>query len=123
MADVSLRVGGQCLEIAYSWEYEGKPQEGLLVIDGDPAKGRAEAAWTDSWHMANALMDCRGEARPDGSLNVMGHYGVEGHPDWGWRTEIVPKGDSFKYLMFNVSPEGEEEWAVETEFKRIEEKR
>ena len=53
-----------------------------------------------------------------GVINLMGHYSVPGHPDWGWRTEIVPGEESFKYLMFNISPEGEEDWAVETVFER-----
>lgn len=117
-ASVSLRVGGQCLEIAYTWEYEGKQQEGVIVLCGDDASDSITAVWTDSWHSANVLMTCKGTVADSGRVNVKGHYKVEGHPDWGWRTEIVPAGDSFKYLMFNVSPEGAEEWAAETEFTR-----
>lgn len=115
-ATVSLRVG--CIEIAYTWEYEGKPQEGLIFLcDGSAS---AKAFWTDTWHSANVLMTCTGDVAANGRVNVKGHYKVEGHPDWGWRTEIVPSGDTFKYLMFNVSPEGVEEWAAETEFTRLE---
>ena len=117
-ATVAIRAGHSCIDIAYTWEYEGKLQDGFIVIDGDLNSNAVKAAWTDSWHSANVLMDCDGLVDGNGSVNLKGNYKVEGHPDWGWRTEIVPNGDAFKYLMFNVSPEGHEEWAVEMEFKR-----
>ncbi len=117
-AKVHGRINGQCVEIAYTWEYEGQPQEGLLILNGDPKSDQITAWWTDSWHSANVLMSCKGTVRDDGHVNVMGHYSVPDHPDWGWRTEIIPDGDTFKYLMFNVSPKGEEDWAVETAFTR-----
>ncbi|CAN5585049.1 DUF1579 domain-containing protein [soil metagenome] len=117
-ANVRPRISGQCLEIAYAWEYEGQPQEGLLILSGDPKSDNVTASWTDSWHSKNVLMSCNGTVSEDGHVKLMGHYSVPDHPDWGWRTEIVPEGDTFKYLMFNVSPEGEEDWAVATVFSR-----
>lgn len=59
-----------------------------------------------------------GTVNDDGTVNVRGHYKVPDHPDWGWRTEIVPGGNSLKIVMYNVSPEGNEELAVETDFSR-----
>jgi Protein of unknown function (DUF1579) len=117
-ATVSTRAGETCLEIAYTWEFEGKPQDGFIVISGDANSDKANAVWTDSWHSANVLMNCCGAVSNGGGVNLKGFYKVEGHPDWGWRTEIVPDSDKFKYLMFNVTPEGHEEWAVEMEFTR-----
>ncbi len=118
-ATVHQRVGEQALEVAYTWEYEGKPHEGLLLINGSAASDTVRAFFTDSFHLANDLMQCDGATTPDGGINVKGFYTVPGHPEWGWRTEIIPGADSFKYIMYNVTPEGEEEWAVETEFTRI----
>jgi hypothetical protein len=118
-ASVRTRVDGQCLEIAYTWEYEGDAQEGLIVLSGNESSDSIKAFWTDSWHSKNVLMPCDGLVAANGSVNAKGFYGVPDHPDWGWRTEVVPAGDSFKYLMFNVSPEGVEEWAVEMEFTRV----
>lgn len=118
-ASISVRVNGQCLEITYNWEYDAEPQEGLIILAGDGKTDAIKAFWTDSWHSKNVLMPCDGIVSENGRVNVKGFYGVPDHPDWGWRTEIVPNGDSFKYLMFNVSPEGVEEWAVETVFTRI----
>ncbi|MGH9946130.1 MAG: DUF1579 family protein [Pyrinomonadaceae bacterium] len=117
-ASVRTRAGGTCIEIAYTWKFEGKPQEGLIIISDDA--GNVHAVWTDSWHSANVLMSCAGTTNAAGAANLKGFYKVDGHPDWGWRTEIIPSGDKFEYKMFNVTPEGEEEWAVEMEFSRLE---
>ena len=116
-AIVRQRAGGTCLEIEYDWVYKGSANNGFIVISCGK-NGEASAVWTDSWHSKHVLMNCEGATTGSGGVNLKGSYKVEGHPDWGWRTEIIPNGDSFKYLMFNVSPEGYEEWAVETEFRR-----
>lgn len=118
-ADIQFRALEQAIEIVYKWEYEGKPQEGVIMISTNKNSDQTTAVWTDSWHSANVLMVCIGTVSNEGTVNVKGSYSVPDHPDWGWRTEILPKGDTFKYLMFNVSPEGEETWAVETEFRKI----
>jgi hypothetical protein len=64
-------------------------------------------------------MLCNGTTRPDGGISVKGYYAVPDHPDWGWRTEIIPDGERFRYLMYNVTPEGAGELAVETDFVRV----
>lgn len=117
-AAVSLKSNGQFLGIEYTWSYNGEPQEGLLVIGSDAKSDATQVVWTDSWHMSHKFMVCDGRADEDGSVNVKGYYQVPGHPDWGWRTQIIPEDASFKLVMFNVSPEGEEELAVESSFVR-----
>lgn len=112
-AEVRARSGGQFLEVSYTWTYKGEPKEGVIMVGKDPKSGKVNAFWTDSWHMANQLMNCEGSETESGGVNVKGHYKVEGHPEWGWRTEIEPGLSSFRYLMYNVSPEGEEDLAVE----------
>ena len=114
-AEVRKRLGGQFLEIFYTWAYKGEPKEGVILLGSEPKSGTVNATWTDSWHMAHQLMKCEGRETEDGGVDVKGYYNVEGHPEWGWRTEIVPGENSFRYLMFNVSPEGEESIAVEME--------
>ncbi len=117
-ANVRPRLNGQCLEISYTWEYEGEQHNGLLILNGDPKSDEATAVWSDSWHSAHVLMPCTGKFESDSRVNLLGHYKVPDHPDWGWRTELEVTDVGFKYLMFNLSPEGEEDWAVETEFHR-----
>jgi hypothetical protein len=117
-ATVRPKMNGQFLTIEYSWSYNGEPQEGLLILGCDPRSEAVQAVWTDSWHSKDTLMLCNGSRGDDGTLSVFGTYTVAEHPDWGWRTEIKRSSDGFKYTMYNVSPEGEEELAVETDFIR-----
>lgn len=117
-ATVKKRVGDQFLEIAYTWVYEDKPKEGVIILGGDNKSDGVNAFWTDSWHMAHNVMMCEGKENADGSISVKGFYKVKGHPDWGWRTEIIPGENSFEYKMYNATPEGEETIAVEMEMTR-----
>jgi hypothetical protein len=117
-ATVSSKMNGQFLSVEYTWSFEGDPQEGLLIIGCDPKSDAVQAVWTDSWHSKDVLMLCNGNVAADGAISVTGHYAVPEHPDWGWRTEIIPNADGFRYAMHNVSPEGVEEIAVETDFAR-----
>ena len=103
---VRSKVNGQFLSIEYTWSHEGETQEGMFVIGCDSKSGEAEAVWTDSWHSRNVLMVCNGSVDDAGGLSVTGKYVVPENPDWGWRTEIISSGDSFRYLMYNVAPDG-----------------
>ena len=116
--NVSLKANGQFLSFDYTWAYEGKPQEGLILLGGDSKSDAVQTVWTDSWHSSHTLMVSDGRADENGNVTVKGTYKVEGHPDWGWRTDIIPNGKELRIVMYNVSPEGEEELAVETDFSR-----
>jgi len=118
-ASIRERGSNQFLEIAYTWSYEGKPQEGVLFFGGDNKSNTVNAFWTDSWHMAHQLMMCEGKNEAEGRINLRGFYKVEGYPDWGWRTEIIAGENTLEYKMYNVSPEGLEEIAVEMDLKRM----
>jgi hypothetical protein len=117
-AVVRSKMNGQFLSIEYTWSFDGEAQEGLLILGCDSKCEAVQAVWTDSWHSKDVLMLCNGTVDSDGKISVMGNYSVPEHPDWGWRTEIIPGVEGFRYVMFNVSPEGVEELAVETEFTR-----
>ncbi len=115
---VSEQIKGQFLSFNYTWSHEGEPQEGIIIVGWDEKTNVVKAVWTDSWHMSHNLMNCEGAVNGDGSLSMKGFYSVPDHPDWGWRTDIIPGDDAFKLVMYNVSPEGEEHPAVETEYAR-----
>jgi hypothetical protein len=117
-AQIDLRVKDQFLTIEYEWEYEGRQQEGVLILGCDEMSSAVQAIWTDSWHMSHKFMVCDGAIDEKGVVNVNGFYQVSDHPDWGWRTEIFPAKDSFKYAMYNIAPEGKEDIAVEVEYSR-----
>lgn len=119
-ASVARVACGQFLAISYAWEFNGDRKEGVLTfgLNGDSEK--AGASWLDSWHMANQIMVCDRKMREDGSVAMLGNYAAPPGPDWGWRIEIHPGGDadSFVLKMFNITPDGEEAPAVQTDFVR-----
>jgi hypothetical protein len=118
-AIVRSKMNGQFLSFDYTWSFGGDPQEGMLVIGCDPKSDAVQAVWTDSWHSKDVLMLCNGTVDSKGRISVFGNYAVPDHPDWGWRTEITPADGGFRYVMYNVSPEGVEELAVETDFTKV----
>ena len=116
---VATAAMGQFLKIEYTWEYEGAPQQGLMVIGSPKNSETVNVFFLDSWHLSNLFMNCEGKI--DGNvISVKGYYKVPDHPDWGWRTDFEVQGnDTFSFTMYNVSPEGEEDLAVEAKFTRI----
>jgi hypothetical protein len=110
---------GRFVSLAYTWADEGKPQDGLLVIGYDEPRAVVTAYWLDSWHMGNTVMSCEGTVDQDGVVEVGGPYAAPPGPDWGWTIRIEPGDDSFRFLMYNVTPEGESALAVETVFSPV----
>ena len=115
---VSMKANGQFVQFDYTWAYEGEPQEGLIVLGCDTRSDAVQAVWTDSWHSRHTFMVSDGTVNDVGAISVKGYYKVPGYPDWGWRTDIIPEVDLLKVVMYNVSPEGVEELAVDTEYHR-----
>lgn len=104
------------LKIEYTWIHEEKPQAGLLLIGNE--KDSVKAVWIDSWHNGDKFMNCEGNVEGS-SIKIKGFYSVPDHPDWGWKMEIKFKNEtSFKIIMHNVTPEGEESLAVEIDSER-----
>ncbi len=117
-ATVRFRAQGKFFELAYDWA-EGGPQDGLLVLGHEDEEPNVTAFWIDSWHMDSTFMTCKGEALPDGSVTVVGSYAAPPEPDWGWRITVVPVDEaSFKLVMHNITPDGEEALAVEAVYVR-----
>lgn len=110
-AQVDLIARGKFLALNYEWVFEGEPQAGLILIGLEHEGGPAGAGFVDSWHMGDKLMDCRGTETAKG-LSVLGHYSVEGSPDWGWRI-TVERDPGLRVAMYNVMPEGGEELGFE----------
>ncbi|MDH3498302.1 MAG: DUF1579 domain-containing protein [Gemmatimonadota bacterium] len=108
---------GRFLTFTYTWADEGKPQDGVLLLghEDDEVTG----AWIDSWHMGNKVMVSRGAANAAGGVSIAGTYAAPPGPDWGWHTVVEPRGaDTFRFAMYNITPDGEESLAVEVIYTR-----
>ena len=111
-------LGGKFLRFDYTWGYQGKPQEGSMLIGGDPRSNAITAHWIDSWHNGDSAMACQGAVDEKAALLLRGSYSVPGHPDWGWRIDIHPHDGRLTVMMFNISPEGQEVLAVEASYRK-----
>lgn len=110
---------GRFLTFAYTWNHENLSHEGLLVLGYDKKQDVATAAWIDSWHMSNKIMSCQGTIDQQGTIDLRGSYEVSSGPDWSWRIVITtPSGEDLQIVMYNCSPEGAEELAVQADYKR-----
>ena len=110
---------GTFLRFDYTWSYHGKPQEGSLLIGYEPAAEAVTAHWIDTWHMSRGVLACRGSSNSRGEISVLGSYAAPPGPDWGWRTVITPEnGSTLGLVMYNITPDGQEQVAVEVTYKR-----
>ena len=107
------------ITIAYKWAEGEKPQEGLLLLGCENKNEEVSCTWIDSWHMSDKTFLCKGKIDLAGVITLVGSYEAPPGPDWGWRTVIEPvSDDSFKILMYNITPDGEEMIAVENRYSR-----
>ena len=107
---------GRFVRVDYNWSYQGKPQEGSILIGRNPKSGDVTAHWIDTWHNGQGAMASTGADSDGNSLELRGSYAAPPGPDWGWRTVITPGSGSFDVVMYNVWPEGKEEIAAEMRY-------
>lgn len=106
---------GKFFQLRYIWAEDGQSQDGVLLLG--QSQQELSAAWIDSWHMQDKMMQCAGTVQPDGTVSVIGHYTAPPGPDWGWRITLQPdSNEQFRLIMHNITPDGEEMLAVEAVF-------
>src|SRR5262245_24229400 len=116
---ISPTPGGQFVRLDYTWGYQGAPQEGSLLLGTDSQTRALTGHWLDTWHMNAHAMVCRGTITDPNHLNLQGSYACPPGPDWGWRIELTLANESaLRVRMFNVSPEGQAQPAVEAAYTR-----
>lgn len=114
---------GALTVIAYTWAYEGKPQEGTLMMRAESDQDDVQVVWFDTWHTNNKFMMFRCEDDQEGLVVVRCTYAVPPGPDRGWRIVLgADSADEFRILMHNITPDGEEMLAVDTRYRRADAK-
>jgi hypothetical protein len=113
-------LGGRFLMHEYQGSLSGKPFEGIAIYGFDLGNNAFQSAWVDSFHMSTGIMFSQGGEVGNG-FSVLGSYGGEGIPTpWGWRTVLeLVSPDELIITAYNISPEGQEDKATETVYKRI----
>lgn len=108
------------LMLSYDWQHEDVGQDGLILIGNINKQAGVTASWVDSWGMSGKIMNCYGTINQQGDIILLGSYEVPDNPDWGWRIEIpCPNENALQILMYNISPEGEEFLAGDTNYTRV----
>jgi len=107
------------LTVSYQWSHENTPHEGLLLIGCDAETATINAAWVDSWHQNTKPLMLSGTISEAKVIDLRGNYEVPNHPDWGWRIRLAPAADDLQMTMYNITPEGVEDLAVQADYQRV----
>ncbi len=104
--------------VRYTWAEGGEPQTGHMLLCGSEKTGELSCGWSDSWHQSGEVMPLKGDGMADGPARVTGSYGGDEGPAWGWRIEFEQVGEELAFRMVNITPDGEEDWAVQASYRR-----
>jgi len=116
---VSPLLSGKFVRLQYTWQYQGTPQEGVLLAGYEADADIIKAYWIDSWHMGDKLLTLSGKPLKDNKIDLRGSYAAPPDPDWGWRIMIaIGEAQGLQILMYNVTPDGQEAPAVEAGYAR-----
>ncbi|MCE6988266.1 DUF1579 domain-containing protein [Dyadobacter sp. CY323] len=113
-------LGGRFILHEYQGTLSGSPFEGSATYGFDLGSNKFQAAWIDSFHMSTGIMLSEGHEIGNG-FSVLGSYGGPDIPEpWGWRTTLeLVNPNELIITAYNISPEGQEDKATETVYKRV----
>lgn len=114
VSDATAEVGPDTL--SYTWSRADQAHQGTYAFTRE--QDTVLATFTDSFHTGSKPMACMGPGSND-RISVTGAYAAPPGADWGWRTEVdTSRADAVVLRMFNLSPDGGEDRAVEITLHR-----
>lgn len=117
--NVNRAMNQRFMEFDYSWQHDQKEQHGVILIGSELKPGELCATWSDSWHQDKEIMSCHGQLETEKDLTVEGNYAAGDGPEWHWRIHLqLLNQNQLIMTMFNISPDGREELAVEAHYTR-----
>ena len=117
-AHITPMFDGRFVNIVYESSMQGSSLQGSMIIGLYLLDNSWQMAWVDTFHMGTGIMHAKG-ANEGNEFNVLGQYssGGENPEFWGWRTIIKKAADQLIISAFNISPQGQEDLAIEMTLK------
>jgi hypothetical protein len=101
-------VDGKTVQVEYRSHVGEHRSDGIMILGIDIATNRPCLTWIDTFHTgANVMLFAAGE---NGDFH--GAYAA-GAEIWRWRVVVRAAADELHFAHFNISPDGQEDRAIE----------
>src|SRR5687768_11260791 len=102
---VTPMLDGRFVLLEYTWQWQGQPQSGAMIVGHEPEPNLDTAYWVDTWHNGDRGMLCHGQGGDGPTATVRGTFPVPPGPDWGWDIILTPNArESFEIVMHVYTP-------------------